>query len=77
MSKPVEINESWCKGCVLCLEFCPADVFEMRMGKAVAVRAEDCIGCMQCEFHCPDMAIKIHKEFVTKKKAAAAAGGGE
>jgi 2-oxoglutarate ferredoxin oxidoreductase subunit delta len=68
MSKPVEINESWCKGCVICVEFCPTDVLEMREGKAVAVRPEDCIGCMQCEIHCPDLAIKIHKEFVTRKK---------
>jgi len=46
-------------------------------GKAVAVRQEDCTGCLLCELHCPDLAIKIFKEFVTRKKAKVAAGGGE
>jgi len=77
MSKPVVINEAWCKGCELCVDFCPTQVFEMRQGKAVAVRQEDCTGCLLCELHCPDLAIKIFKEFVTRKKAKVAAGGGE
>ena len=68
MSKPVEIYEAWCKGCVICVYMCPAHVLEMQKGKAVAVRQEDCTGCMLCEIHCPDLAIVIHKEFVTKNK---------
>jgi 2-oxoglutarate ferredoxin oxidoreductase subunit delta len=72
MSRPVDINEAWCKGCVICVDICPTHVIEMQRGKAVAVRQEECIGCLQCEYHCPDMAIAIHKEFVVRKKAAAA-----
>ncbi|MCG8553555.1 MAG: 4Fe-4S binding protein [Desulfobacterales bacterium] len=54
------IDESWCKGCGICVHFCPKKVLEMDANeKAVAVRAEDCIGCRLCELRCPDLAIQI------------------
>lgn len=72
MSVPVVINEDWCKGCNVCVEFCPTDVLEMSRGKAVAVRMDDCTGCLLCEIHCPDLAIKIYREYAKgrKKKSA-------
>lgn len=72
MNVPVVINEDWCKGCRVCVEFCPTDVLEMHRDKAVAVRMDDCTGCMMCEIHCPDLAIKIYREFAKgrKKKTA-------
>lgn len=83
MKEPVVINEEWCKGCDVCVFFCPTDVLEMHNAKAVSVRPEDCTGCMLCEIHCPDLAIKVYKdvakELMAKKKAAkaaTAAGGG-
>jgi NAD-dependent dihydropyrimidine dehydrogenase PreA subunit len=44
----------------------------MHRDKAVAARMDDCTGCMMCEIHCPDLAIKIYREFAKgrKKKTA-------
>jgi 2-oxoglutarate ferredoxin oxidoreductase subunit delta len=63
MSSPrLEIIERYCKGCSICVEFCPTHVLEMDGFLATVVRPEACIGCMQCELRCPDFAIKVYKE---------------
>ena len=54
----VAIFEQWCKGCELCVHFCPKDVLAMNAhGKAVVVKPEACIQCALCWVHCPDFAI--------------------
>lgn len=54
------INSDWCKGCGICVSFCPKKVLELDVrDKAVAIRAEDCICCMLCELRCPDLAIEV------------------
>lgn len=56
----IKINREWCKGCNICVHFCPTRVLELDMEqKAAAVRKEDCICCRICEFRCPDLAIEI------------------
>jgi len=60
----VEIDPERCKGCGLCVAFCPQGVLEMdpQFNKKgyhypVAARAEQCVGCDMCGHYCPDFAI--------------------
>jgi 2-oxoglutarate ferredoxin oxidoreductase subunit delta len=56
----VEINRAFCKGCGICVAFCPKKVLELDdHEKAVVKRQEDCNACMLCEMRCPDIAIEV------------------
>ncbi|MFC1895440.1 ferredoxin family protein [Thermodesulfobacteriota bacterium] len=56
----IAINREWCKGCGICVAFCPQKVLELdEREKAVVVRLEACNGCGLCELRCPDLAIEL------------------
>jgi 2-oxoglutarate ferredoxin oxidoreductase subunit delta len=55
----IKVKLEWCKGCEICVAFCPKNVLEMQGGKAKVARPEDCITCMLCELRCPDFAITV------------------
>ena len=56
------IRERWCKGCSICIAFCPKKVLALQNGKVKAERPEDCIGCHLCEMRCPDFAIEVQEK---------------
>jgi len=58
-----------CKGCGLCVYYCPKDVLRMtprrnKKGYNVVETAnpQECIGCKMCEINCPDFAIYVIKK---------------
>jgi 2-oxoglutarate ferredoxin oxidoreductase subunit delta len=55
----VQVNESWCKGCGICVEFCPEHVLVIERGKSHVANPEACIACNMCELRCPDFAITV------------------
>ncbi|UCF04011.1 MAG: 4Fe-4S binding protein [bacterium] len=55
----IRVNVEWCKGCEICVAFCPKDVLEMEGGKVTVARLEECTKCMLCELRCPDFAITV------------------
>lgn len=58
--KEIQLNRDWCKGCSICVKFCPKQVLEIdRHDTVVAVRPDDCICCKLCEIRCPDLVIDI------------------
>lgn len=61
-SPRIEVIERYCKGCSICVEFCPTKVLEMETFVVKVAKPEACIKCMQCELRCPDFAIKVHTE---------------
>ncbi|MBN2090980.1 4Fe-4S binding protein [candidate division KSB1 bacterium] len=57
----ITINKDWCKGCTICVEFCPHDVLVMNGAYAEVKNLEACTACLLCEIHCPDFAITVEK----------------
>lgn len=57
------VNRKFCKGCSICVAFCPKEVLELDdMGKIFVKEPDKCIACGQCELRCPDLAVKVTKE---------------
>jgi 2-oxoglutarate ferredoxin oxidoreductase subunit delta len=61
-------NEERCKGCGLCVTFCPKKCLHVseRLNKqgypvAEAVDLSDCTGCCFCAWMCPDVVITVRK----------------
>lgn len=59
-----------CKGCEICVEFCPVEILELDNSEFNAkgyhpprikpgLTADDCTGCEYCSISCPEFAIYI------------------
>jgi 2-oxoglutarate ferredoxin oxidoreductase subunit delta len=69
MKGRIEINRERCKGCELCIAFCPKHLIAAASrlnaaGYFPAVCAEsiECTGCMACALVCPEVAIEVYRE---------------
>jgi len=59
----VVINRNWCKGCGICVAFCPEGAIELdEHDRACWVHPETCTRCGLCELRCPDIAIELVKK---------------
>ncbi|MGA3175616.1 MAG: DUF362 domain-containing protein [Syntrophorhabdales bacterium] len=52
------INVERCKGCSLCLDYCPANAIKLSNKKAT-IEGHRCIGCGECILVCPQGAVEI------------------
>ncbi len=64
----VSFNEELCKGCGLCVEYCPLKIIELSekinsMGyhPAQIIDVNRCTGCAFCAMMCPDVVIRIER----------------
>ena len=57
--KLLNIKKDWCKGCGICVEFCPKNVLTLKDDKIEIIDIEKCIKCGLCELRCPDFAIYL------------------
>jgi NAD-dependent dihydropyrimidine dehydrogenase PreA subunit len=55
----LELNQAECKGCGMCVEVCPHEVFLMEGDKAVILDKDSCIECGACAQNCPFSAITV------------------
>jgi len=63
------IDENYCKGCDICIEVCPKDVYkksETLNKKGIyppnPVNPKECTNCQLCILQCPDQAITVETE---------------
>lgn len=57
----VTVNQAYCKGCELCVRFCPKDILAVNDREKAVVVADGCTGCLMCEIYCPDFAIEVRE----------------
>jgi 2-oxoglutarate ferredoxin oxidoreductase subunit delta len=58
-----------CKGCELCITFCPKDVIKLSeklnaagYPSAVFIDNGQCTGCAICALVCPEVAIEVYRD---------------
>ena len=62
----IQVLKEQCKGCALCIEFCPQQVINESTEfnskgyhLAYAESNNDCLSCGLCELICPEFAIRV------------------
>ncbi len=65
----IKIDQSLCKGCQLCLSFCPKSLISgadklnaAGYQPAVFKGQNECTGCATCALVCPEVAIEVYRE---------------
>ena len=65
----ISVDDSFCKGCGLCVDACPVHIIELDENTITAkgyhpatlIDEERCTGCMSCALMCPDVAITVER----------------
>ncbi|HAG22388.1 MAG: 2-oxoglutarate ferredoxin oxidoreductase subunit delta [Synergistales bacterium] len=63
----IDVLESFCKSCGLCVEACPVKVLRIsdkinsKGYRPVEQYKDGCIACRMCATTCPDAAIEVYK----------------
>ena len=55
----IVISERLCKGCGICVDYCPTNVLEMKGSIAAVKDLAACTRCQLCDLRCPDFAIQV------------------
>ena len=65
----IEIDQELCKGCQICISFCPKDVISpsdrLNASGYLPVLLDDsgiCTGCAICAVVCPEVAIEVYRD---------------
>ena len=65
----IEIDRELCKGCQICISFCPKDVISpsdrLNASGYLPVSLDDsgvCTGCAICAVVCPEVAIEVYRD---------------
>lgn len=68
----VKFNEDKCKGCELCISFCPTKIIQLHPTRINSKgyhpayipeeSVEKCVGCISCGMMCPDGAVNVYRE---------------
>lgn len=67
--KAIHIDTKLCKGCKLCIQYCPHGVLEKsekpnKQGyyPPTPINIKNCKLCRLCEFYCPELAVFVEEE---------------
>lgn len=68
MKGTIDIDQELCKGCEVCVEFCPQNIIaisEKRNAAGYQAAApgneDECTGCALCSLVCPEVAIEVYR----------------
>ncbi|HEY9076671.1 MAG TPA: ferredoxin family protein [Anaerolineaceae bacterium] len=71
----IEVNETYCKGCEICVSACPQDVIDLaeritaKGFHPAELAKEGCTGCGICAIVCPEAAITVYRDSVKQRVA--------
>ncbi len=65
----ITVDDTYCKGCGLCVDACPQDIIELDADRINAkgyhparlIDEAKCTGCASCATMCPDVAITVYR----------------
>lgn len=58
--KKLSLRREWCKGCGICVAFCPTQVLGLDAEEKILILNDGaCTECGLCERRCPDFAIEL------------------